>query len=120
MSRASPLPRSGDRSKAVMVGVIAGVMVISPLLDVSLSAGYALFTAHLPDVRDGPKSTSLNYFFARSQRSGKSVSRTKPSRQKVGINSNCRARKARSSGETARAHRALIHDRRPAITCEAT
>src|ERR1700692_1596568 len=37
-------------------------------------------TAHLLDVRDRPTSTSLNYFFAGSQGSGKSVSRTKPCR----------------------------------------
>jgi hypothetical protein len=35
------LPPSGDRSKAVIMGVIGRDMVISPLLDVSLSAGYA-------------------------------------------------------------------------------
>jgi hypothetical protein len=42
MSRASPLPPSGERLKAVMVGVIGWAMVISALLDVSLSAGYAI------------------------------------------------------------------------------
>src|SRR5580704_6991825 len=63
MSRASPLPRSGDRSKAVMVGVIGGVMVISLLLNVSVSGRIRNFTAHLLDVREGPKSTLLNTFF---------------------------------------------------------
>src|SRR5882762_8739752 len=69
MSRARPLPPSGDRLKAVMVGVIGRVMVISPYAGYLVECRIPNFTAHLLDVRDRPKSTSLNYFFCLPPRS---------------------------------------------------
>jgi hypothetical protein len=62
-------------------------MVISSLLDVSVSGRIRTFAAHLLDVRERRKSTSLN-FFAGSRRLGKPVSRTKLFKQKVSLNSN--------------------------------